>query len=222
MLLLWGISSIATNTTSPSLTRSHLGTPTITATRSRLFSPTSTATRSRPFSPTATATRSRSGTATGSGRGSGSRTPTLTSSSTWTGTASGTLTPSQSNGASETQTRTPTPVPTPSPILVPSPNPTPSPPSQVGSAVNGVSSQEPPNLQYIAIGCVMGALVLMTAVVITILKTKQKKSLHYAPTTMTAVPTLLDNPHHTALSTRSVIAFPQHIRFPPPPPPPDF
>jgi len=69
----------------------------------------------------------------------------------------------------------------------------------------------------------MGALVLMTAVVITILKTKQKKPLHYTPTTMTAVPTLLDNPHHTALSTRSVIAFPpQHIRFPPPPPPPDF
>jgi hypothetical protein len=64
----------------------------------------------------------------------------------------------------------------------------------------------------------MGALAMMTAVVITILKTSRKKPIHYVPTSMSAVPTLLDNPHQTALSTRSVLSFPpQQTRLPPPP-----
>jgi len=50
--------------------------------------------------------------------------------------------------------------------------------------------EAPPNITYIAIGSVMGCLVLMTVVVIAILYTnRQKRSLHYTPTTMSAVPT---------------------------------
>ena len=80
-----------------------------------------------------------------------------------------------------------------------------------------------PNSQYIAIGSVLGCLVLMTGVVIAVIvSNRQKKALHYTPTTMTPVPTssLTMNPYQQALSTRSVVAFsPTTVRQLPPPPP---
>jgi hypothetical protein len=87
----------------------------------------------------------------------------------------------------------------------------------------GVAQQptptETPNTQYIAIGSVMGCLVLMTFVAVAILYTnRQKRSLHYTPTTMNAVPTnafadITTNP----ISTR-VLFPPIQPRTPPPPP----
>ena len=204
MLLLYVISSVATNTSTSSVTRTHLGTPTVTATRSRLFSPTDTATRSRLFSPTGTATRSRlfsptpTTTHTATGRGTVTGTATRTHTPTVTDTASGTLTPTHSKGVSGTSTGSSSPTSNPSatpvPTVSPSANPIPSPSSQIGSAVNGVS-QSPPNdntILGVAIGGILGIALVMAGIALYVIKQqKPRKPLHYVPTIMNTNP--LDN-----------------------------
>jgi hypothetical protein len=62
-----------------------------------------------------------------------------------------------------------------------------------------------PNIGYVAIGSIMGCLVLMTVVVVAILvNNKQKKPMSYSPTMMTVPTHAFDNPSF----------------LPPPPPPP--
>jgi hypothetical protein len=52
-----------------------------------------------------------------------------------------------------------------------------------------VAPTDTPNVTYIAIGSVMGSLVLMTIVVVVILlNNRPKKPLHYVPTMMTVNP----------------------------------
>ena len=129
-------------------------------------------------------------------------TDTLTQTGTQTGTPTNTLT--------QTQTQTGTPSPTMTATNTPTQTHT-----QFGVAQQPTPT-ETPNTQYIAIGSVMGCLVLMTFVAVAILYTnRQKRSLHYTPTTMNAVPIadITTNP----ISTR-VLFPPVQPRTTPPPP----
>ena len=197
---LWSAVSTPTALVSPTAT----DTPTQTRTRTRSVSMSATDTH------TATATRSKgmSLTPTGTKPITQSQTETGTDTLTQTGTQTGTPT----NTLTQTQTQTGTPSPTMTPTNTPTQTHTQFPQTQQ------TQPTETPNTQYIAIGSVMGCLVLMTFVAVAILYTnRQKRSLHYTPTTMNAVPTngfadITTNP----ISTR-VLFPPIQPRTPPPP-----
>ena len=177
--LLIGLMGVfATNTSSPTISRTHAisSTPTatrtwtMTATRSRVISPTTTATRSRVISPTATSTRTRTMTATGS---AGSSTT-----ATHTGTLSGTLTGTNTMTATLTQTGTQSLTST-----------------KLQMAVAPSTTTETPSTTYIAIGSIGGCLVLMTIVAVAIVvNNRPRKKLHYAPTMMNVPIPQYDNP----------------------------
>ena len=174
---------LSTNSSTPTLTRSrivmspnstHSQTMTHTAntTRSLIRTGTGTGTsnRTRTLSASGVPTRTTSGTATHSTSGgvSATSTNTITQTGTQIGTQTGTQTGTQSNTLTQTTTHT---------ALQ----------QNVGAPASS-SSQDAPNIQYIAIGSVMGCLVLMTIVAITILfstrRSSTKKPLHYLPTMM--------------------------------------
>ena len=84
-----------------------------------------------------------------------------------------------------------------------------------------VSQEAPPNITYIAIGSVMGCLVLMTVVVVAVVvNNRGTRKLHHTPTTMSVVPTkpsdfsATDNPSYSS----RVLFAPTTARLPPPPP----
>ena len=164
-----------TQTHTANTTRSLIrtGTGTGTPNRTRTLSASAVPTRSANL----TATRSKSGTITGSAtRSAIGGTPTSSSSSTFTNT--GTQTGTQSNTITQSNTGTQSGSSTITHTAL----------SQNVGAPASSSSQDAPNIQYIAIGSVMGCLVLMTIVAIAILfstrKSSTKKPLHYLPTMM--------------------------------------
>jgi hypothetical protein len=73
-------------------------------------------------------------------------------------------------------------------------------------------AQAPPNIVYIAIGSVMGCLVLMTIVVVAIVvNNKNKKPVSHFPTMMNVPTHAFDNPIPSTLASSRVL-------FPPMPP----
>jgi hypothetical protein len=216
-LLLTGLLGL-NNTLTQTMTHTH--TPTVshsfsptdthtqTGTRTRALSLTPTSCPSRTRVVSVTPTYSRTETPTASRTPTQTHTPTYTSSPLTTLSPTATASPTQSNTLTQTNTRPPAP-------------------SQVGSPVYGVppttasTQSNDPTVTWVAIGSVMGCLLIVSGIAVTILliNRRGKKPHTFTPTMMT-VPTneFAINPYH---STRSVVSFPpMPVRLPPPPPPP--